>query len=311
MSDLELTKEDEKLVEIADRAVVDESDTPPVEAVPAEPEWQPDYKFKVMDKEYEIDEFIRPAVTKETYDKVKDLYTKAYGLDHEKARAERYRSETERLAQIEQQFAQQNKSLGYMGTLLQNKDYATLFKELNIPDDAVAGYALERLSYRELPPEKQKEYDRTLEDRQRLRMLELQNQEYSQQLQGTAVQARAQELDSHLSGPIKQVVEAFDARVGRQGAFRDEVIRRGQMAYYTQKKDVSVQEAADEVIRLAGLNTQVQGPAPMSNTANVASQASQKPFIPSIKGSNMSPVRKQYKSVDDLKKKYNEMFGEE
>lgn len=310
MSEVEVTKEDEGLLQAAERIVTDDSD-PIVETAPSEPEWTPDYKFKVMDKEYEIDEFLRPAVTKDTYEKVRDLYTKAYGLDHEKARAERYKSETDRLMPIEQQFVQQNKSLGYMGTLLEKKDYATLFKELNIPDDAVATYALDRMSYRELPPEKKQEYDRNLEDRQRLRMLELQNQDYSQQIQGTAVQARASDLDNHLSGPIKSVVDAFDTRVGRQGAFRDEVIRRGQMAYYTQKKDVSVQEAADEVIRISGLSVQAPGQVQMSNTANVASQPTQKAFIPNMKGSNMSPVRKQYSSVADLKKKYDEMFGEQ
>jgi hypothetical protein len=280
------------------------------EPAQAPEEWAPDYKFKVMDKEYEFDEFIRPTITKDNYDKIKDLYTKAYGLDHEKSRAERYKSEFERLTPIEQQFAQQNKTLGYMGTLLQNKDYNTLFKELNIPDDAVAQYAIQRLNYRELPPEQQREQDRIFEERQRLRMLELQNQEYSQQLQSTVIQARGQELESYLQGPAKSAAESFDQRVGKPGAFREEVIRRGQMAYYTQKKDIPVAEAVNEVIRLAGISPQTQGQASNMNTANFHTPQDKKPYLPNIRGSNMSPVRKQFSSVDDLKKKYNEMFGD-
>lgn len=279
-----------------------------VESAPVE-DWTPDYKFKVMDKEYEIDEFLRPAINKDNYDKIKDLYTKSYGLEHEKARAERYKSDVERLSPFEQQLSEQNKQLGYMGNLLHNKEYGTLFKELKIPDEAITAHALEYLKFRELPVEKQREYEKLLEDRQRSKQLEIQNQELSYQIQSTVIQARERELDGFLSGQIKDVVEQFDSRMGRQGAFKDAVVERGKLAYYTQKKDLSVQEAVGEVLKYSGINSQASGQMPTNTTENYTSQR-EKPVIPNIRGSNQSPVKKQISSIADLQKVYNSKFGD-
>lgn len=290
----------------------DLSETPEVpqevESVQAE-EWVPDYKFKVMDKEYEIDEFLRPAINKDNYDKVKDLYTKSFGLEHEKARAERYKSDVDRLTPFEQQLAEQNKQLGYMGNLLHTKDYGTLFKELKIPDEAITAHALEYLKFRELPPEKQREYEKSLEDRQRFKQLEIQNQELSQQVQSTVTHARERDLDVYLSGQMRDVVEQFDSRMGKQGAFKAAVVERGQLAYYTQNKDLTVQEAVAEALKFSGITPQAPGQVPTSSTENFTSQR-EKPIIPNIRGSNMSPVKKQAGSVADLQKIYNSKYGE-
>lgn len=279
-----------------------------VESAPVE-DWIPDYKFKVMDKEYEIDEFLRPAINKDNYDKIKDLYTKSYGLEHEKARAERYKSDVERLSPFEQQLSEQNKQLGYMGNLLHNKEYGTLFKELKIPDEAITAHALDYLKFRELPPDKQREYEKGLEDRQRSKQLEIQNQELSQQIQIQASQARERELDNFLSGQIKDVVEQFDSRVGRQGAFKDAVWARGKLVFHTEKKDISVREAVEDVLRFSGVNPQAPGQVQTSTTENYTSQRD-KPIIPNIRGSNQSPVKKQISSIADLQKVYNSKFGD-
>lgn len=284
-------------------------DVPEIVEAPAADEWTPDYKFKVMDKEYEVDEFLRPAVTKDNYDKIKDLYTKAYGLDHEKARAERYKSDVERLTPYEQQLVQQNKQLGYMGDLLHKKEYSTLFKELNIPDEAITAHALEYLKFRELPPEKQREYEKNLEYQQRSKQLEIQNQQLSQQIQSTVTQARERELDVYLSGQVREAAEQFDARMGRQGAFKAAVVERGQLAYYHQNRDLSVQEAVAEALKFSGINSQAPGQVSTSTTENFTSQR-EKPVIPNIRGSNMSPVKKTVRSIADLKNVYNDSFIE-
>ena len=44
-------------------------------------EWSPDFsKLRIMDKEFDWDEDIKKAVTKENYEKLKDFHNKAYGL---------------------------------------------------------------------------------------------------------------------------------------------------------------------------------------------------------------------------------------
>lgn len=270
-----------------------------------EEEWQPDYKFKVLDKEHEFDEFIRPVVNQENYDKIRDLYEKAYGLDHVKQKKSALEKDVERYQEVESQYQKQNETLGYMGTLLKNKDYHTLFSQLKIPEQDVMKYALDRVSYNDLSAEEKQEYDRNIESRQRLANLELQNKQFQQQLATQSVQARADELNRHLASETMQsLVEEFDSRAGRPGAFRDEVIKRGQLAYYTTGKDIPVYEAAQEVVNLFGGATQTA-------TSNANAQATKvqqshvgpkKPTIPNVKSGGHSPARKLPRSIDDLKK---------
>lgn len=274
-------------------------------------EWQPDYKFKVMDKEYEIDEFLRPSLNQDNFDKVKELYTKAYGLDHEKARAERYKADVERYSPFEQKFAEQSRQIGYLGDLLHKKDYSTLFRELAIPEEALTAHTLERLKFRELPPEVQQEREQLYTEKQRAKQLEQENHQLTQQLQGNVSQDRERELEGYLSGQMKSVVEEFDSRLGKTGAFKEAVIERGKLAYYTQKKDISVAEAVGEVLKFSGLNPQAPGPVSTGITANYTSPRETKPIIPNIRGSNMSPVRTEIRNIGDLKKRYNDIVGEE
>lgn len=268
-------------------------------APPAEPDWSPDWKYKVLDQEYEIDEYLRPAITKDKYGEVVDLMTKAKGFDHYKSKTERINSELARVKAQEEEFNRQNQTLGYMGNLLKEKDYATLFRELKIDDEAVTGYALSRLKYQQLPDEERREYDRNLQNSQRLRELEMENQRYQQTLGEQTTQQRAFELNSYLSGPMKEVTEAFDSQAGKPGSFAEAVARQGQLAYYTQRKDLSVQEAVDEVLRLHG---RPQSPSQVSanNTANNVSPSA-KPYIPNLRSGNQSVVSTTIRNIDDIK----------
>src|SRR5688500_3044500 len=60
---------------------------PPTEGEPPKevPQYTPNYKFKVMDEEKEFDDFLKGAIkTKEDEEKLRDIVTKAYGLDAHK-----------------------------------------------------------------------------------------------------------------------------------------------------------------------------------------------------------------------------------
>jgi hypothetical protein len=296
---------EENLVQDNEPVVTDEIPANPSGDAPAEApvdDWAPDYKYKVLDQEYEIDEFLRPAVTKDTYKNIIDVMTKAKGFEHYKSKNERLAQENSTLKTTEEEFNRQNKLLGYMGTLMKEKEYETLFKELNIPDEALTTIALKKLQYQELPPEQRQEYDRNLLNNQRLRNLEMQNQEYQEKLVQQTVQQRHNELNSLLSGQMKEINDAFDAQAGRPGAFKEAVVRQGQLAYYTQKKDLSATEAAEEVLRLYGKPQASQVP---STTESVAPSA--KPIIPNIRGGNQSVVKTQVKSIDDLNKILSQM----
>jgi len=309
--ELASSAEDENILMDATPSVEErDEETPEVvdEVIPleTEPEWKPDYTFKVKDTQHEFDDFIRPIVNKDNYDKIKDLYSKAYGLDEVKAAREKLEEENKNLSTVRNQFEKQNKSLGYLGSLIKGKDYHTLFNELKIPDQEILSYSLDRVKYQELSPEEKREYDGNIEIRQRQRTLEDQNRYLQSQIESQAVNTRMSEVDNLLrSGQINDIVKDFDTRVGRPGAFREEVVKRGQMAYYSTGKDISVNEAVNEVASLYGrqLPGSDGGGSASSLTSQQYSQGNApKKVIPNIRSGGASPARKLPTSIADLKK---------
>jgi hypothetical protein len=285
--------------------------------VPAAVEaYKPNFKFKAADKELEFDDFIRDAVKNAEHEKkLRELYEKAYGLDHVKAERERFRNEYKT---VNEQYSALNKGLDQLSIMLRNKDYHGFFNALKLPEQDILQYALSRVQYSQLPPEQRQKLDQQYESQQRLSYLEQANQELIAEYQGQMVQQRSQELDGYLGRPeVSQVAAAFDARVGRQGAFKDEVIRRGQ--YYAslpEAQDIPVEQAVREIMTLVGniapqatpaqAQTQMDG---MQSSFEQQPQAAQqpKPVIPNIKGRGTSPAKKVVKSIDDLRKMHASM----
>jgi hypothetical protein len=157
-----------------------------------------------------------------------------------------------------------------------------------------------------MPPEQRQQIDSQYEKEQKLSYYEQANQELLNMYQTQQVQQRASELDSYLGRPeISQTASQFDARAGRPGAFRDEVVRRGQ--YYASipnGKDISVEQAAKEVMMLVGTNYQsqdTQNPLPQQQGQE------SKPVIPNIKGRSTSPAKRVVRSLDDLRRKSQEL----
>lgn len=270
-------------------------------------EWAPEYKIKVLDNEYEIPDYIRPYITKDNYNEIKETYEKAYALDHFKEKNNRYKEENSSLVPYKEKFEKQNEVLSRFGNYLNKKDYTNIFKELNIPDEEILKYSYDRIQYNELPPEQKKEYDSNIETRTKLSQLERQNQEFQHMLSQQTAQARANELEQCLNqDQIKDVVAQYDSRVGQPGAFKQEVIKRGQLAWYTQNKDIPANEAVREVLNLVGFNaTSTEQASSVGGGAAHATPVmanTQRPIIPRINAGGSSPARKLPKSLEDLKR---------
>jgi len=294
---------EESVLHEGDSVETDEVYVEEAEVPHGEEEWNPDYTFKVMDEEKSFDDWIKPVVNKENYDQIKDLYEKAYGLDHVKAKNSQLKNDVTRLNESEQKLNQQNQSLAYIGSLIQNKDWHNFFTELKIPEQEVMKYALDRVNYQDLSPEQKQEYDGNIESRQRLRTLEQQNQQFQQQLQNQQIQARSSEIDSYLNSPqYSNVVQDFDNRAGQPGSFRNELIRRGQMAYQATGQDPTTKQLVDEVVKLYGgqVNDGTVNPINQSQQQNVVQTS--KPVIPNLRSGGSSPARKLPRSIEDLKK---------
>jgi hypothetical protein len=264
--------------------------------------YSPNFKFKVMEEEKEFDEWLRPVVKDaETEKRVRELYEKAYGLDHVKAERQKIRDE---LKSVKTEYDSVNSALSQLSEYVNKDDLHSFFRDLGIPEQKVLQYAIQRAQYSELPPEHRQQWDRQYEEKQRLYSLERQNQELQQTFQQQAVSQRMGELDSSLQRPeVMQIVQSFDSRVGKPGAFKEEVIKRGQ--YYASlptPQDISVEQAVSEVLQLVGFQQQQSQQAAGAQSGTQVVSPAGHPIIPNIKGRGTSPTKKVVRSIDDLRK---------
>lgn len=272
----------------------------PEAGVPAD-DWKPDFKFKVQDKEHEFDEFIRPIVNKENYAKVKELYEKAYGLDIVKSGKERDQAEINRLRPVEETYKTMSEQIKYLDSLLQKNELHTFFTALGLTEEQILKYAAGRLQYKDLPPEQRQVYDSNAQAQQRLWELERENERLSQTHEQQAVQQKTFQLDSYLMKPeVSSIAQNFDQRAGRAGAFRDEIISRGALAWTMRGQDLTPEQVGQELVTLYGLNQQASAPMNQKVEGRVVAP-SDKPTLPNLKAGQQSPVKKQIKSIAELR----------
>jgi len=273
-----------------------DSDSPPAEAA----EYVPNLNFKANNKEMQFDDWIKAALTNpEQEARVRELYEKAYGLDEIKPRAEATLKEYN-------EYRQQNDPvLASIEDLKQNvavKDWDTFFKNTNIPKEWIFEWVQDKLKYQQMTPEDQATHDNHWNTRREASSLENERDHYRNQAENAMVDQRSQELDYELAKPeVNQAMQSFDQRMGRVGAFYSEVVARGQTAYANGTgRDISAKEAVEGVLSLMGHVAQQEAGVPSSPVVG-ASTHRDKPIIPNIRGRGTSPVRKQVRSLDDIR----------
>jgi len=272
------------------------------------PEYSPNFKYRyavegAKQVEKEIEDLYKPLIKDaETEKAVRELHEKAYGLDFVKQDRDSLKGQYE---DVYGKFQEQTRSLQTVGAYIKHKDYNSAFEVLGIPKEDVLNYALNLVQYNKMDPQQRQAYDQQNEERSRYAALELQNQELTQNFQNFAVQQREMEVNNLLMREdIAQVVDSFDQRNGVAGAFRNEVIKRGQ--YYAQQgQDVPVNQVVTELLSLVGPPPAMQPQAAATPVTQAAQQ--QKPVIPNIAGKGTSPVKKIPRSTDDLRKLSQQM----
>lgn len=285
-----------------------ESATPPAAEPPA---YNPNYKFKVLDKEHEFDDFVKAAVKdQETEKKARELYERAYGLDSVKQDRQTLKGE---LSSAKEKMARTDQALETLGEYVRGGDFDSFFEALNIPKHNILKYALELVQREQMPPEQKAQWQQSREATMHARTLEAQNQQLESQFQQMQVERRTFELDTAISRPeIAAVVQAYDAGIGSPGAFRDFVIRIGNAAHAAQGVDLSAAQAVEEAMRhLRAVNPSLGQPqAQPQMVANGGPQVvmpNQKPVIPNIQGRGTSAVKSSFTSFADLKKRGEEL----
>lgn len=289
----------------------------------------PKAKFKYTtkdggDAEGEFDEMIKAAIkSKEDEEKWAKFYSKAHGFDfvhsgREKARQE-FNSYREQVSPVLEMAMKANK-------FYNAGDLDGLLETIGIPYEKVQQHVYKKLQLAELPEQQRSIYEENMRIQRQNMALQEQMQGYQSQNLTFQEQMINNELNQELSKPeVISFKAAFEAANG-QGSFEQEIRARGATIYHTQNGRIAKpSEVISDVLKkysfaapsLQAVPQATQSPnlSVVPNAQTSVSQqpkvipATEKPTIPVVSGSGGSPTHKNFKTVDDLRKYYEENFN--
>lgn len=285
------------------KALAEGAPTPEGQAAPA---WTPNFKFKVMDKEYEIDPIFHPVIKdEETLKKVRRMQEQVLGLPHLEASRDEFKNKYQTALPRLQEYEVVEKRLGKLSHLVQNKDFGTFFDMLKIPRAEVLHWVKQELDADQLPPHVRQEMERA---RQLANQSYDAEQELSLYRQQQAEQQHAQammQVDHTIAQMASDVATQFNTRMNEPLAFRNAVINKGAAIQQATGQKLPLDQiigmVKQDLARVMGI---VEGGAPVAQPAPAAQATAQAkpPVIPAVKGGAASLVKTGPKSIADLKK---------
>lgn len=270
----------------------------------------PNFKLRIMDEptEREIPELLRPLMKDEASAKaVKEIMEKAYGLEYVKPKLEETRVKLGQETGKNQQIMGQ---IGHAQKLFQAGDIDGWLKMLSVPEERILQWVADKLEYSKLPAEQKAILDARKQAESRALQAEQQVGHYQQQHEQILTQQVQMALDSTLArAEVDAVAKAYDARMGKPGAFKAEVNRRGDYIWRTENKVAPPEQLVQELMSILG---PVAPPAAVSPQAPVAPAApavpaAKTPVIPNISGRSTSALPTSVKSIADLRAKHKEL----
>ena len=288
-----------------------EGDTRPVEPMG----YEPNHKFKVYDEEHEFEDFLKPIIKdKDTEAKVRALYEKAYGLDVVKPKYQRLKDEK---VDLTEKYENLSTGINRLRDTLDQGNYPEFFKAMNIPDEKIYEYVMDKLKYQDMPPEQRQAYDSQIELKQKASKLEEENK----RLNDTQMKNLVSQTDSQINGilgrdDLKGIVSEYDKRVGKEGAFKDAIWSIGETHYVTKQENLTPEAAINKMLLNLGhiSHTAYSATAVPQITVTVPGTPTQlavkqNATIPSIPGTTGAPVTKQIRDLDALRKHINNLGG--
>lgn len=284
--------------------------------VPATAQFTPNFKYKAALQEKELDPFFRDLIKDpESEKKVKDVFTRADAFEYIK---DKYAKQEQDLTSVKNDYNNQTQRVSKVVSAVQKGDFESVFRNLQMNEHQVIQWAAKRVEYLQmvngLPPAQRAEVERQQQAITQNQEYQEQFQSVQQQLQETKSHARTMHLDMALNKPdVGNAAKFWDEKAGYDGAFRDMVIEEAQREFHTKQIDLTPEQAIASVMKKFGKFIDVQSPmAPqmpgtLQNQMQAPQMPGQKPVIPAAQGSSKVPIRKQVRSLDDLKKLSKEM----
>jgi phage shock protein A len=269
---------------------------------PVPPQFQPDWKYKVKDKEYEIEEWARSvAKDEETYKKLKRVFERHTGLDEVVQGRDQLKTQ---LAQIEPQlkeYQQVSKSLNEISHFYNTGDLDSFFERLKIPEDVIFNWLKGKHQRAQLPQEVQAQLENARQAQLKAYNYEQELNQLKQRDSQSQAEQQVQVLDNAIASKAGHVASKFnEAQGGNPQAFRNYVVFKGQTMTRELGRPATVDEVLDQTVKelssLMGGQMTPQAPAatPGANGAP--------PVIPVVKAGSQSPVRQPVKSIADMRK---------
>lgn len=276
-------------------------------------------EIEVMDQKYEIPERLRSVIKdEESYNEVKDILTKAYGLDHVKPKVEKYKTDIEELrSQYDQ--TQNNLALfsqGYqrLNTHLQRGELDEFFKEWKIDKDTIYNWVAEQVALENADPEQR----RVAEEQRRLRQQNFQLQDNQASIQSRNQEMLADRVNREFEmlfmlPDVKEVETVFDGLPGQQsGAFVNLLRQEGDAEFFRSggKTILSAKQCYDRAVqRLGGIDFLKQRTSPKASEETpvkpeIQEKREKATVVPNVKGNASATTAgsRQIKSIDDLRR---------
>ena len=246
---------------------------------------------------------------KETEDKLRSVYTKGQSFD---VVMPKYKEIREKYQALDKTHKTLTENISMLDGYVNKGNFDDFFGALQIPEEKIYKWVLDKLNYQELPPEQRAQHDQYRQAQQQNMMLEREHQRLQEQYTSTAVKAKSIELKTVLAQPNVTAAQAdYDQRPGNKpGSFLELVIERGQLAHWRSNGEVelSAEEAVNEALALIGHRGEAQQAAAQAGQQASAPQAQAKPpVIPTIQGKGSSPAKRVIRSLDDIKQRAAEL----
>lgn len=309
----------------------EESDTEDEESE-GEPAFKPNTKYKTTtfnpetksyeQKELEIDKRFHGLMKDPESEKiVRELHEKAAGLDTYK---DRYSRTNQALTEVSQDFEEMNGHIDEARNIYQKaiKSGNLLYLDqwlakLQVPYQVMENYVRQKLQFAEMDPTQRNALMGQMQQENLAEQRGKENMSLEQRMQKTEAQNLQLQLQFTLSKPeVVALRDAFEDQTGKPGSFEEAVRQEGTLAWYA-KEVLTPEQAVQRVVQKWGVTAKTPSPGGQPKPAGGAQQNGKKVVqrtnatIPNMQGRSASPLKTKPKSLDDLKKLYNNAVQKE
>ncbi len=283
------------------------------EGEPAAEAFTPEFKYRADGKDMEIPEYLRSIIKdKDSQEKVVKMLEKYEAFDTVSSRRDQFRTERDEARTLSGKY--QNALTGLKSTI-DREDIDGALKLLEIPEEKMLEWATKKAKYYMGDEAYRRQIDQETQMRQKNWSTEAQANDYQTKYQEMEVRQLQTEFNYEMLKPeVSSFSTAFDKFAGKQGAFIEEVRNRGELAYLREQKTIAPSEVIQGIMKQFSTISSAPNPAPAaaSNkpaTKVVVKTASKVPTIPTVRGTQASPTKEGFTSMDKLRQYRKDTYG--